>query len=254
MIFLAAGTQDGRELAGYLLERGQEVTASVVSRYGEQLLERYRDKGITVNDRPLDADALTKYLTEHRIGVLVDATHPYAANASENAMAACHRAGVPYLRYERANAPVDYDNVHRVASYEEAAKKAASLGKHIFLTTGSRNLRVFAESPHLRGCALAIRVLPSAEVLASCEELGFAPKQIIAMQGPFSQALNEELFRKYGADVIVTKNGGTVGGADTKVAAAKAMGLPVVLIERPAVAYDHVATTYEEVLAFVQSI
>ena len=71
------------------------------------------------------------------------------------------------------------------------------------------------------------------------------------MQGPFSEALNEELYKKYEADVVVTKNGGTVGGADTKFAAAMNLGLPLVIVERPRIAYDNMAQTFEEVLAFV---
>ena len=103
----------------------------------------------------------------------------------------------------------------------------------------------------MRNCVLTARVLPSAEVLAECARLGLSPKQIVAMQGPFSRKLNEELFRQYEAEVIVTKNGGQIGGADTKFAAAEALGLPVVLIERPAIEYAAVAGTFAEVLEFV---
>ena len=148
MIFVAAGTQDGRELAGFLLEKGQSVTASVVSRYGEELLSRY--PGIVINDRPLDEAALAEYCREHGVAVFVDASHPYAANISENAMRACRACGIPYIRYERESAPLDYEQAHYVANYEEAAEVAASLGKNIFLTTGSHNLKAFAKAEALR--------------------------------------------------------------------------------------------------------
>ncbi|MBR6267087.1 MAG: precorrin-6A/cobalt-precorrin-6A reductase, partial [Selenomonadaceae bacterium] len=85
-----------------------------------------------------------------------------------------------------------------------------------------------------------------------CEKLGFTPKQIIAMQGPFSQTLNEAMFKQYDAQVIVTKNSGTIGGADTKFAAAEALGLPIVLIDRPKVTYGQVARSFEDVLAFIR--
>ena len=250
MIFVAAGTQDGRELAGFLLEQGFRVVASVVSRYGEQLLRQYQ--GILINDQPLDEVGLADYMRQHAVKVFVDASHPYAANVSRNAMAACSRLSVPYIRYERQTTPISYERAYRVSGYEEAAEKASALGKRIFLTTGSKNLKIFAESPALKECMLTVRVLPSAEVLAMCEELGFAPKQIIAMQGPFSQALNEELFRQYQAEVIVTKNSGQIGGTDTKFAAAEALGLPIVLIDRPKVAYEHLAQNFGEVLEFVR--
>ena len=252
MIFVAAGTQDGRELAGFLLEQGFPVTASVVSSYGEQLLRQYH--GIQINDKPLDEDGLTDYMRTQEVRFFVDASHPYAENVSRNAMAACQRLSVPYIRYERPATPISYEKAYCVPDYEAAADKAAELGRHIFLTTGSRNLNVFAESPSLKECMLTVRVLPSAEVLAMCEALGFTPKQIIAMQGPFSQALNEAMFQQYGAEVVVSKNSGQIGGADTKLAAAETLGLPIVLIDRPKLAYENLAQSFEEVLDFVQHI
>lgn len=249
MIFVAAGTQDGRELAGFLLEKGQRVTASVVSRYGEELLSRY--PGICINDRPLDETALADYCRAHGIAVFVDASHPYAANISANAMNACRACGIPYIRYERQSAPLAYTKAHYVADYEEAAKVAASLGKHVFLTTGSHNLKAFTEASALQDCVLTARVLPDPKVVEECTALGLRPSQIVALQGPFSEALNEELYKKYEADVVVTKNGGTVGGADTKFAAAMKLGLPLVIVERPRIAYDNMAQTFAEVLEFI---
>ncbi|HCB92774.1 MAG TPA: precorrin-6A reductase [Selenomonas sp.] len=250
MIFVAAGTQDGRQLAGCLLEHGLSVTASVVSSYGEQLLKSY--KGIKINDRPLDEDGLTEYLKNEHVTIFVDASHPYAENVSKNGIAACSRIGIPYIRYERESTPITYEKVHYVPDSKAAAKKAAELGSRIFLTTGSRNLEVFAKSEYLKDCTLTVRVLPTSEVLALCEKLGFTPKQIIAMQGPFSQTLNEAMFKQYDAQVIVTKNSGTIGGADTKFAAAEALGLPIVLIDRPKVTYGQVARSFEDVLAFIR--
>ncbi len=250
MIFVAAGTQDGRELAGYLLEHGLTVTASVISRYGEQLLKEY--KGININDCPLDEDELTDYLKKHKVQIFVDASHPYAENVSKNGIAACKRTGIPYIRYERQSTPISYENVHYVPDSEAAAKKASELGRNIFLTTGSRNLGIFTKSEYLKDCSLTVRVLPTAEVIAMCEGLGLTPKQIVAMQGPFSKELNEAMFKQYEAQVIVTKNSGTIGGADTKFAAAEALGLPVVLIDRPKVSYGHVAQTFDEVLSFIR--
>lgn len=250
MIFLAAGTQDGRELAGYLLEKGYPVTASAVSTYGGQLLEKY--PGIVINDEPLDEEGLVGYINEHDINLFIDASHPYAANVSQNAMNACKRTEIPYIRYERKAVPIDYDKVYLVMNYEEASKMAASLGKHIFLTTGSRNLKAFSTSPYLKDCVLTVRLLPTAKVIAECTELGFTPKNIVAVQGPFSTELNIALYRQYEAEVIVTKNSGEIGGTDTKIEAAKALGLPIVMIDRPHITYDEIAYTYEDVAAFAE--
>ena len=152
------------------------------------------------------------FFKEHDIRIFVDATHPYAVNVSCNAMTACAAAGLPYIRYERDVTDISYENVHLVHGYEEACETCARLGKTVFLTTGSRNLERFVKAPALKDCTLIARVLPTAEVVELCEKLGLTPAQIIAMQGPFSREMNRSMYEKYGADVIVTKNSGMVGG------------------------------------------
>lgn len=250
-IFVVAGTEDGRELAEFLLARGHEITASVVSEYGRKLLEQY--DGIKIIARKLDAEELAEILRTDKFQFLVDASHPYALRASGSALEACSRVNIPYVRFERATGVTGGDSVYHVENYLEAAAKAAQLGKNIYLTTGSRNLKTFVEALAGKGCVVTARILPTAEVLAECEALGLTPKQICAMQGPFSTELNVELFRHAGAEVIVTKDGGQVGGVDTKIAAARILKLPAVVIDRPKISYPNVAATFEEVLAFVQS-
>ena len=251
MIFIAAGTQDGRELAGFILEYGYEVTASVVSEYGEELLNRY--KGIKVNNKAMDEAGFVEYFTLNKVECFVDASHPYAANISTNAMKACEKCGVPYIRYERASSQLDYDKAYYVESVEAAAEKAGELGKHVFLTTGSRSLPVFAKAAALKDCDVVCRILPEPEVVREARELGFSPNHIIAMQGPFSKELNKELFIKYNADVVVTKNSGTLGGADTKFAAVKELNLPLVIIDRPKVEYTNVSDSFDVVMEFIKA-
>ena len=248
-IFLIAGTQDGRKLAEILLLKNFDVTASVVSDYGRKLLQNCAR--IKINDKPLDKDELEKILREGDFKFLVDASHPYAKNISANAISAAQAAQIIYLRYERATIDFDYEKIFPVESYEAAAVKAADLGKNIYLTTGSRSLKIFVDL--LKDCNLTARILPTAEVLAQCEALNLSPKQIVAMQGPFSTELNVELFKHAGAEVIVTKNSGQIGGADTKLEAAKILNLPVVMIERPKIFYPNLAKSFDDVLKIISN-
>ncbi len=252
MIFIAAGTSDGLELSKFLKAKGARVIASAVSEYGGELLKnRGGLRAEEINAAPMDEEALVTFLRENNVTTFADATHPYAVNVSKNAMNACRRLNIPYIRYERA--AVGWGgNVHIAADYEEAAKTAAELGKNIFLTTGSRNLEVFANAPCLKKCVLTARVLPTPEVIAKCFALGFTPKNIVAIEGPFSKEFNEEMFRSRNAQVVVTKNSGQAGGADTKLAAAAALNLPVVMIDRPKTEYDNVATDFEAVWDFAR--
>ena len=247
-IFLIAGTEDGRKLAEFLSEKSFDVTASVVSDYGRKLLETCA--GIKINDKPLERDELEKILREDNFNCLVDASHPYAKNISTNAISAAQAAQIVYIRYERAEINFAYEKIFPVDSYEAAALKAAELGKNIYLTTGSRSLKIFVDL--LKDCNLTVRVLPTAEVLNQCEALNLSPKNIVAMQGPFSTELNVELFKHASAEVIVTKNSGSIGGADTKLEAAQILNLPVVMINRPKIFYPNLATTFNDVLRFVE--
>ena len=255
MIFVLAGTQDGREIVKILLENGYDVAASVVSRYGGELLAHacgQNGQKCLINDKPLDEQALQTYMQAQHINLLVDASHPYAANVSRNAMTACSALSVPYIRYERDLTELAYDKITVVHSYEEAAEVASRLGQRIFLTTGSRNLEKFVHSPYLKDAELTARVLPTAEVIALCEGMGIDAGHIVALQGPFSKELNKELFRRYAAQVIITKNSGSIGGTDTKLAAAQELGLPIVLIDRPQLAYPCMGHHYEDILSFVR--
>lgn len=251
MIFVAAGTQDGREIVERLLAAGHRVLASVVSEYGRLLLAA--KPGLCINEKPLDRAALRECLRLHEVTAFVDASHPYAVNMSKNAMAACTEVAIPYIRYERSQTDLpEYAALYRVPDYTAAAKLAASLGKTIFLTTGSRNLALLKQDPACAACRLIARVLPDPAVIEECRQLGFTPKDIIAMQGPFSQTLNEELYKKYGADVVLTKNSGKIGGTDSKLAAAMKLHLPIVMIERPALDYPQMTAAYAEILAFAE--
>lgn len=243
-IFLIAGTEDGRKLAKFLSDKNFKVTASVVSEYGRKILEQYAN--IEINDKKLNAVELEEILRAGNFEILVDASHPYAENISENAITACEKANIFYIRYERPEVEINYKNIYRVENYKQAAEISAKLGKNIFLTTGSRNLKKFIECDAVKNCNITARILPTAEVLAEVEKF-LSPKNIIAMQGKFSVELNVELFKHTQAEVIVTKNSGEIGGADTKILAAEILNLPVVLIERPKINYPVAVKNFEEI-------
>jgi precorrin-6A/cobalt-precorrin-6A reductase len=252
VIVVLAGTRDGRELAAFLARQGWPVSIAVVSDYGRKLAAQ---DGLTVHTGGRDTVGLVALLRSEGARALIDASHPYAANASRNAQAACEALDLPYLRYERPPAPLPaYDKLHRAADAVQAARLAADLGKVIFLATGSRTLAAFKNETLLAGRRLIARVLPEPEVLTACRRLGFAPADIIALQGPFSHQLNLALFREYAADVIVTKNSGLVGGADSKFSAAVELGLPLIVIDRPAIEYIRIAADIDSVSDFVKEV
>ncbi|WP_251425062.1 precorrin-6A reductase [Veillonella agrestimuris] len=238
MIWVIAGTLDGRTLAVDIQERtGEEVLVTVVSQYGAQLAAH---EGITVHTGRLDAEAMKDLVQEYDVRALIDASHPYAAVVTATAQEVAQAMEIPFVRFERKEVPLPaYDKLHIVADEVEAAILAGQLAKeqngHVYLTTGSKTMHIFARAEALQDCDVWTRILPTAEVLTMMEDLKISPKRIVAVQGPFSYDMNRIMFKDTDASVVVMKNSGLVGGADTKLQAAMDLGIHIVVIDRPRV-------------------
>ncbi|MEW8958471.1 Cobalt-precorrin-6A reductase [Moorella humiferrea] len=231
MILVLAGTKDAGRIIGVLKSEGYRVAASVVTEYGARLAgEAGAD---LVHTGPLGKEELEKYLKKHGIVAVIDATHPFAVAITEAARETCRSLGLPYFRYRRPEVQLpSHPYLLPASSFEEAAVLAAR-GRIIFLTIGTRHLECFTEAPALKGKRLVVRVLPEEDSLARCRRLGIWPRDIVAIQGPLSYELNRALYRQYNADVVVTKDSGSVGGVEEKVRAALDLGLTVVVVRRP---------------------
>ena len=250
MILVLAGTQDGREIAAGLREAGYEVIASVVSEYGRELVAQ---SGVPVQAAAMNEQELQQFVIQHGIRLMIDATHPYAVNVSRNARQVAANLHIPCLRYERPDSALPiYAKLVLAPDMQRAAEMAVGLGKTVFLTTGSHSLPLFRAAAAGRDCRLIARVLTQPEVIADCIANGFSPADIIAAQGPFSQELNRELFRAYGADVMVTKNSGAIGGTDAKIAAAIELGLIIVVVQRPAALQQQVFESLPALLEYLK--
>ncbi len=250
MILVLAGTVDGRGIAAELTAAGYAVVVSVVSDYGKVLAEQ---SGAKVQAAAMTATELEQYIRRESVTLVIDATHPYAVNVSRNAAEAAQRAQVPCLRYERPGSDLpEYDKLLLAKDMTEAAELAVQAGRTIFLTTGSHTLPVFRKAAAGADCRLIARVLPQPAVIADCLAAGFTPADIVAAQGPFSRELNQALFREYRADVMVTKNSGAVGGTDEKIAAAMALGLTIVVVQRPPLTGDRVFCGVADLLEYIQ--
>lgn len=223
-IVIFGGTTEGRELSRRLSEAGASVTVCVATEYGEE--EQGRIPGVETRTGPLSSDEKRVLLKD--AALCIDATHPYAKHVTVSVKAACEEASVEYLRLLRP--PCDRKDAVTVESAAEAAAYLRECEGRVLLTTGAKELTAYAGLAPER---LFPRVLPSHESLAACEALGIPHRNIIAMQGPFSQALNAALIRQYGIQYVVTKDGGAPGGFPEKLAAAKETGARLIVLRRP---------------------
>lgn len=229
--FVLAGTEDGRELAEALEQRGHHVLVSTLTAYGANLIH---EKGLDARYGALDAEKLKMLLENGVYDALLDATHPYAVQVKEIAQAVCQDTGIPYLRWQRSPLALDvHPLIHWAQDISTAAQIADQLGQRILLTTGSNALAEWLALSNLKDKQLFVRVLPTVDVLKRCETLGLKPNQIIAVQGPFSQLWNEAMIKQLNIDVVIAKESGKVGGTLEKVKACFNLNIPLVILKRP---------------------
>lgn len=247
MILVLAGTSDARELALQIHQAGYSLLTTVVTDSAAKSME---EAGLPVQVGRLAADDLTRLCRERSVSAIVDASHPYAEEASKNAMAAAQEVGVPYIRFERESFTYhDKPGVTVVENYKQAAELAAAKKGAIMLTTGSKTLQVFTERLlGLPDTTLVARMLPRLDNMEKCEALGLEQKNIVAMQGPFSKELNKALYDHYKVTLMITKESGKVGAVDEKIDSALEMGIEVILIARPKIAYGVQFSAFDDVL------
>lgn len=270
-VFLFAGTTEGRVLADRLKEIGErngrrkiQICCFTATEYGKSLISP--GKNLDVHSGRLTEVDMVREIREKTTedAVIIDATHPYAAAVTENIRKACAEVGREYIRVLRGttikeetpdgHAPADRaaegagrtvgeqmapDSFYElpdgnivVGSTEEAAAWLAGTEGNVLLTTGSKELRVFTSVPDYRERLFA-RVLSLPSVVASCADLGFQGKNLICMQGPFSEEMNIALIHQTKAKYLVTKDTGREGGFPEKESAAKACGCRMIIIRRP---------------------
>jgi len=244
MILVLSGTHDGREVVENLLNEGYKIIMTTATDLGASLMKAHDRLEVIVGR--LNESQMMNLILEKKIFLIIDATHPYAVEVSNNAMSACENTDIYYLRFQRRPGNIEhyFNNIIRAEGYEDAAMKLKQMDGNILLTTGSKSLEIFAGI--IEANRLFPRVLPTSDSLRKCEKLGFSNSNIIAMQGPFSQEMNEEIIKRYSIKILVTKESGDGGGIHCKLKAAQKMNIPVLIIDRPEQKFTNIVDdTYE---------
>ena len=245
-ILIFAGTTEGRKLAEVLAEHAIPCVVCVATEYGAQLMREterpYRmtvDEGLPdLRQGRLDAEEMCTLMQEETFAAVVDATHPFAVEVSENIRLSAGRCGILYLRLKRntrsekaALQETEGDGLYFFRDSEACAAFLAAQNGSVLLTTGSKELHVFCRETLKE--RLYVRVLPGRESIGLCEEAGIPGGRILALQGPFSEELNLALIRQYGIRWLVTKESGPAGGYSEKIRAAARAGIPACVIGNP---------------------
>jgi precorrin-6A/cobalt-precorrin-6A reductase len=188
-------------------------------------------------------EGLRAYLVAEGISHVIDATHPFAAQMSRNAVQACGAQSVPLIALERAPwVEGAGDRWHRVADIAAAVDALAGPQKRVFLAIGRQHLEPFAAQPQHH---YLLRLVD-----APTGPLPLPSADVVVARGPFDVTTDAALMQAHGTEIVVAKNAGGKG-AVAKIAAARALDLPVVMIERPVLPERPVARTVAEVMAWL---
>ena len=240
LILILGGTAEARHLADALAGRPWlSVTLSLAGRTSEPL-----SQAVPVRCGGFGgAEGLADYLRAQHIDVLIDATHPYADTISANATRAAELAAVKLLAIRRPPwRRVEGDNWIEVADAAEAARALGEVPRRAFLALGRSALEPFAASP--QHFYLVRSVDPVDPPLA------VPHASYITARGPFSEAEDRALLKEHRIEIVVAKNSGgdaTYG----KIAAARGLALPVVMLTRPALPSVPSVATVEEAIAWL---
>ena len=222
-VLVLGGTSEARALATALAARpGLRVISSLAGRVRNPVLPpgEVRVGGFG------GAAGLAGWARAEGVAAVVDATHPFAETMSAHAVTACTQEGLPLLRLTRPGWQAQAgDDWHDAGSLADAAAVLPALGTRVFLTTGRQGLPTFAALDRLW---FLIRCVdpPSGAMPAN--------REVLLARGPYTREAERVLMRRFGIDVLVTKDSGgplTAG----KLAAARDLGIPVLMVRRPGV-------------------
>ena len=251
-ILIFSGTTEGRQLADILDASGICADVCVATGYGHEVMTEGQYRNIYTGR--LTEEEMKEFMQKGDYAAIVDATHPYAVVVSSNIRQASAQAGLPYYRLRRTlQSAGDDSDVIYVKSQQECVRALEQTSGNILLTTGSKELHCYCENETLRE-RLFVRVLPGTESIEICHKNGILGRQIIAMQGPFSEEMNLALLHQYQIRYMVTKESGASGGFSEKISAAKKAGVSVFVIENPEAENGEQKENLEEILQEIERL
>ncbi|UWR61540.1 cobalt-precorrin-6A reductase [Phaeobacter inhibens] len=238
-ILLLGGTTEASTLAKTLAEAGADAVFSYAGRTAKPVSQPLPTRVGGFGG----ADGLAAYLKGEAISHVVDATHPFAAQMSTNAVHACEAAGVKLCAFERpAWQAGEGDAWVHAGTIDEAVNALPDAAARVFLAIGKQNLTQFAVKPQHH---YLLRLVDAPDA-----PLPLPHTTVEIARGPFDAAGDTALMQRHGITHVVAKNAGGAGAA-AKLTAARTLGLPVIMIGRPQVPERPVLGSVAEVMAWL---
>ena len=242
-ILILGGTAEARRLAERL--GGRSDLAVTLSLAGRTAAPARQPVPVRIGGFG-GADGLADYLSAERIDALVDATHPYAAVISANAARAARSTGVPLLALRRPPwLPVSGDRWIEVEDVSSAVTALGAAPRRVFLALGRKELAPFVSAPQHHYLVRSVDPVDP--------PLAVPRAAYVTGRGPFTESDDRVLLSAHGIEVVVAKNS---GGTATygKIAAARGLGLLVVMLSRPPLPEVNAVETVEDALAWLDHV
>jgi precorrin-6A/cobalt-precorrin-6A reductase len=242
-ILILGGTAEARGLAERLA--GRSELAVTLSLAGRTAAPARQPVPVRIGGFG-GASGLADYLSAERIDALIDATHPYAAVISANAARAARLTGVPLLALRRPPwLPVPGDRWIEVEDVPSAVTALGAAPRRVFLALGRTELAPFVEAPQHRYLVRSVDPVDP--------PLAVPHAAYVTGRGPFTEIDERALLLTHGIEVVVAKNS---GGTATygKIAAARGLGLAVIMQSRPPLPEVSAVETVEDALAWLDHI
>lgn len=243
MIWVIGGTKDSREFLEKAIFHTKDIIVTTATEYGGKLLENLP---IKVVSQKLTYPMMLEFIQENKVEKIIDLSHPYAQEVSQNAIEASLKSKIEYVRFERRENSFipkiykKFDKIENLITYIE------NLDGNILITLGSNNLPIFSKLKNLENCFF--RILPKWDMVKKAEDYGILPKNIIAMQGPFTKNMNKAMIEQYNIKFLITKEAGDTGGEKEKIEAANDMGIEIIFLTRPQVKYPNVYDSIDDLI------
>lgn len=252
-VIVFAGTSEGRQLYGFCADMGIDALFCVATDYGREVLDleetdRYNKSEefgeselckLKIHTGRMTEEEMEALFLQEKPCLVIDATHPYAAQATEQIRGAAEHYrkaqnidGQVYCRVLRQLQETEVSDASAFTDMAQAVAYLNSTEGNILVTTGSKEMDKLCKLDGYEKRAY-VRILPNPDILKQYLDRGFPAGHMICMQGPFTEEMNRAVMEQYNIRYLLTKQSGAAGGYPEKCRAAQAAGVELVVVLPP---------------------
>ncbi len=251
MILVMGGTSEARDLVE-CLDVSKIVYATTTRNPAH--LSRFRSFPQVHLIGPMNRAQIVRVIENYDVKKLLDATHPFAVNASANAIAACAECKIDYLRLERPRVEIPHTELIRIiSSFDRAARVIREMvdKKRILLSIGVKHLRYFRELFEDPEYEVYCQVLDIPESLEMAGRCGIPLDRVLTADGVPTMENVHRILMDFQLDLMVFKESGYRGGTDAKIKAGMVTKTPMILIDRPQITYPAAYDSVEDLVSML---